>query len=149
MRARIDKLDIKLIHILAEDSRLTCKELAEKLGITRQSVARRLRKLEKIGVILKYTIIPDFDKLEYIYVSLGITLEPGAPIDKIVQELKKDRDVKVIERGIGGHNLVVRIAVPKKMEELEKKINAVIEKIGHVQRYDATIITKTEKFEIL
>ena len=149
MRTRIDKLDMKLIHVLAVNSRMNCKELAEKVGISRQSAAKRLKKLKKMNIILRYTIIPDFDKLEYIYASLGITLEPGAPIDRIVQKLKKDRDVKAIERGIGSHNLIVRIAVSKKMEELEKKINVIIEKIGHVQRYDTTIITKIEKFETL
>jgi len=149
MKIRIDKVDIKIIHALAENSRLTYAALAEKVGITRQRATRRLKKLEEAGVIKKYTIIPDFEKLNYVYASLGITLKPGAPIDEIIEKLKKDRDVKVIERGIGNHDIIIRIAVPKSLRDIEDKIREIIMKIGYVDKVDKTIITEITKFETL
>ncbi|MCD6100808.1 MAG: winged helix-turn-helix transcriptional regulator [Candidatus Marinimicrobia bacterium] len=149
MRGRIDKIDIKLIHTLAENSRVTCRELAEKLSITGQRAARRLKKLEKAGIIRKYTIIPDFEKLNYVYASLGITLKPGAPVDEIIERLKKDKDVKVIERGIGNHDIILRVAIPKRLREMEDKIHEIVMKVGEVNEVDKTIITEIAKFEIL
>ncbi|ALM74080.1 hypothetical protein TBCH5v1_0101 [Thermococcus barophilus] len=149
MRIKIDPIDLRLIHELAENSRLSCNELAKKLKISRQRVARKLKKLEQYGVIKKYTIIPNFEKLDYVYASLGITLQPNAPIEEIIERLKKDRDVKVIERGIGSHDIILRVAVPKSLKGMEEKIHEITRTIGYVKDIDKTIITEVSKFEIL
>lgn len=43
---RMDKVDLQLIKILSQNSRLTYRELAEMLGTTRQRVARKVDKLK-------------------------------------------------------------------------------------------------------
>lgn len=149
MRNKVDEIDVKLLQALTENSKVTCNELAKKLGISRQQVARRLKKLEKNGIIKKYTIAVDFEKLNYIYAGLGITLKPGVPVEEIIEILKKDKDVKVIERGIGTHDIFLRVAVPKSLRELESKIHEIIMKIGEVEKVDKTIITEVVKYECI
>jgi len=149
MRAKIDKVDIQLINLLAKNSRLTYKELAEQLKTTRQRISRRLEKLEKMGVIKKYTIIPDFERLGYVYVILGITLKPGASVDEIIEKLKDDTDIKIIERAIGSHNLVIHLVAPKDMRDIEKRIHEISRKIEGIDKMDITFITEIVKFEIL
>ncbi len=53
---RIDELDLKLIYLLMDDSRLSISELAERLGVSRPTVKSRLEKLQKEGVIQGFTI---------------------------------------------------------------------------------------------
>jgi len=53
---KLDALDLKLIYLLMDNSRLSVSELAERLGVSRPTVKSRLEKLEKEGAILKYTI---------------------------------------------------------------------------------------------
>ncbi|WP_297435474.1 TRASH domain-containing protein [Thermococcus sp.] len=53
---RLDELDLKLIYLLMDNSRLSISELAERLGVSRPTVKSRLEKLEKEGVILGYTV---------------------------------------------------------------------------------------------
>ena len=108
-----------------------------------------VKKLEKMGIIKKYTIAVDFEKLNYIYAGLGITLKPGVPVEEIIEILKKDKDVKVIERGIGSHDIFLRVAVPKNLRELESKIHEIIMKIGEVEKVDKTIITEVVKYECI
>ncbi|MBO8174259.1 MAG: TRASH domain-containing protein [Thermococcus sp.] len=53
---KLDELDLKLIYLLMDNSRLSISELAERLGVSRPTVKARLERLEKEGVIQRYTI---------------------------------------------------------------------------------------------
>ncbi|WP_436411529.1 Lrp/AsnC family transcriptional regulator [Variovorax ginsengisoli] len=52
----IDPLDHRLIALLRQDARLPAAVLAQKLGVSRGTVANRLRKLEDGGVIVGYAV---------------------------------------------------------------------------------------------
>jgi DNA-binding Lrp family transcriptional regulator len=52
----IDPLDHRLIALLRQDARLPAAVLAQKLGVSRGTVANRLRKLEDAGVIVGYAV---------------------------------------------------------------------------------------------
>ncbi|EHR78264.1 transcriptional regulator [Thermococcus litoralis DSM 5473] len=146
---KIDKFDLQIIKLLSKNARLNYRQLAEYLNTTRQRVSRRLERLEREGIIKKYTIIPDFDRLGYIYVILGITLTPGTSIDEQIEILKNDENVKVMERAIGAHNLVVHLLVPKDMKEIEKKITEITGRLKNVEKVDVTFITEVVKFELV
>ncbi|NJE41952.1 TRASH domain-containing protein [Thermococcus sp. GR6] len=53
---KLDELDLKLIYLLMDNSRLSISELAERLSVSRPTVKTRLEKLEKEGIIKRYTI---------------------------------------------------------------------------------------------
>jgi len=52
----IDTLDHRLIALLRQDTRVPAAVLAQKLGVSRGTVANRLRKLEDAGVIVGYAV---------------------------------------------------------------------------------------------
>ncbi|MDM0081274.1 Lrp/AsnC family transcriptional regulator [Variovorax sp. J31P179] len=52
----MDPLDHRLIALLRQDARLPAAVLAQKLGVSRGTVANRLRKLEDAGVIVGYAV---------------------------------------------------------------------------------------------
>ena len=149
MADKITPIDMRILKLLAKNARLTYKELAELLGTTRQRISRRMNRLEQNGVVLKYTVIPNYDALGYVHVILGITLKPGVNLDEVIEELKKDENVKIIQRALGSHNLVVHIVGPRDMKELERTISEVTKKIPGVEHLDITFITETVKFETL
>jgi len=149
MKNKIDKFDLQIMGVLAKNARVNYRQLAELLNTTRQRVARRLERLEREGTIKKYTIIPDFDKLGYLYVAIGISIKPGTPIEKIIETLKEDEDVKVIQRAIGYHQLIVHIVAPKNMKEIEKKIHELSKKIEGLEGMDMSFVTDIVKFELV
>jgi DNA-binding Lrp family transcriptional regulator len=149
MADKINGIDIKILKLLAKNARLTYKELAEILGTTRQRISRRMDRLERNGIIQKYTVIPNYDALGYVHVILGITVKPSANIDEIIPILVEDENIKIVERALGSHNLVVHIVGPKDMKELEKIINEVSKKIPGIDKLDITFVTETVKFEVL
>ncbi|AFL94372.1 putative transcription regulator, AsnC family 1 [Thermococcus cleftensis] len=149
MADKINGIDIRILKLLSKNARLTYKELAEILGTTRQRISRRMDRLERNGVIKKYTVIPDYDALGYVHVILGITVKPSVSIDEVISTLVEDENIKIVQRALGSHNLVVHIVGPKDMKELEKIIAEVTKKIPGIDKLDITFITETIKFEVL
>ncbi len=60
---QIDKLDSKILNILANDARIPIAELARKVDSTIEIVRGRIRKLEQKEIILTYRIAVDLNKL--------------------------------------------------------------------------------------
>ncbi|WP_321936341.1 Lrp/AsnC family transcriptional regulator [Paraburkholderia sp. J8-2] len=54
---KVDAIDQKIIDELVADARMSLADLAEKVGITRQSVRHRLDRLEGCKIIKGYTAI--------------------------------------------------------------------------------------------
>ena len=146
---KVGEFDVQLIRLLSKNARLNYSQLAEALNTTRQRITRRMWKLERMGVIKKYTVIPDFDRLDYTCVILGIILKPGVRVEPIIERLKREEDVKIIERAIGVHNIIVHLVVPKDMKEIERRINKLSTKIEGIDKIDVAFITDIVKFETL
>ena len=53
--ANIDNTDLKLLHELSKNSAAPLYELAEKLGITYETVSARIKKLRESGVVIRFT----------------------------------------------------------------------------------------------
>jgi len=61
----IDSKDEAIIKEYLEDSRQSYREIARKTGISASTVAARVAKMEEEGIIKKYTIQVDPEKLGY------------------------------------------------------------------------------------
>lgn len=61
----IDETDRKLLDVLLEDSRLSYRQIASKVGVSVATVMNRIKRLEKEGVIKRYTTVLDYEKLGY------------------------------------------------------------------------------------
>ena len=64
----LDEKDSSILEELTKDSRKTTKAIAKELDIPRATVHDRIARMEKKGVIRKYTAIPDYRE-----VGLGVT----------------------------------------------------------------------------
>ena len=147
-RAKIDPIDLKIIELLSKNARMTYKELAEKLGTTRQRISRRMDKLERMGVIQRYTVVPNFDLLGYSHILLGITLKAGTDIDEVVERLKENKHVVIIQKALGTHNLVVHVIAPKDMKEIQGIIEGISKAMPGIEHMDVTFLTETCKYEL-
>jgi len=78
----IDDRDKKIIEIMMQNSKIPFTQIGKELGISEAAVRRRIKKLEMMGVIKKFTIVVDPAKIGYKHVAIiGIDSEP----DKLIQ----------------------------------------------------------------
>lgn len=63
-KIKIDTIDEEIIRILSEDSRTPILEISRRIYLSSGVVERRLRQLIEAGVIKRFTIEVDQEKLE-------------------------------------------------------------------------------------
>ena len=54
MTDKLDKIDVKILNILQENSKITNIELSKKIGLSPAPTLERVKKLEQTGVIESY-----------------------------------------------------------------------------------------------
>ena len=59
----VDELDKRILSVLLEDGRASCREIARILGVSPATVAKRLKKLENSGLVKGYTALLDLQEL--------------------------------------------------------------------------------------
>jgi len=111
---KIDDLDLKLIYLLMDNSRLSISELAERLGVSRPTVKSRLEKLEREGIIQGYTIKlnPELLRAHNVVALIVKTEEP--------EKMTEFDEIIEINR-FTSRKYLIKIAV-ENMEELRKVI---------------------------
>ncbi len=135
--------NLSLIKILLENARTPYIKIAEKLGVSEAAIRKRIKKLEKEKIILKYTVDIDPKKLGYNIDSLiGIDTEPEYYISTL-EKLKNMDEVINLYSSSGDHMMLLRCWF-KDSNELSSFIKK-IEKIEGVTRICPAIILEKIK----
>lgn len=84
MRARLDQIDWKILRELQGNGRVTNVELARRVGISAPPCLRRVRALEKAGIIRGYRALVDEKSLGYEVTAFAqVSLESQAENDLV------------------------------------------------------------------
>ncbi len=59
----LDEKDLSILSELMDNARKPVKAISGVLGIPRATIHERMRKMERGGVIRRYTVVPDYSKL--------------------------------------------------------------------------------------
>ncbi len=140
---RIDSKDRQILEYLLANGRMSLKEIGKKLGISDVAVRKRIKKLEKAGIIRGYTVKVSPSALGYTVVSLtGVDVEPGDLI-RVARELTSREYVKSAWITAGDHSIMLEIWArdSKEMDE----ILAEISEMKGVTRVCPAVITQRLK----
>jgi DNA-binding Lrp family transcriptional regulator len=85
-----DETDVKILKAVTMDARLSSRQIARQCGVSVGTALSRIRRMEEMGVIKGYSVIPDHEKLGYeltvvteITVSKGRLLEMESEIARL------------------------------------------------------------------
>jgi len=121
----LDELNMKIIQEMAKGIG-SYEALAQRCGVTRSTVYRRVVNLEKEKVITRQIRIAlDFEKLGRVVINFGINVEPKNE-ERAVATLIKLAKVKMLWRTYGAHNLVLIVFCDKGEE------GKVIDELRHI-----------------
>jgi DNA-binding Lrp family transcriptional regulator len=87
---RVDRVDTKILHALAQDGRMSWRDLAERIGLSLTPTLRRVRRLEEAGIISGYSARFDEQRLGF-----GITMYVMVTLERQTEET-----LKVFERRV-------------------------------------------------
>ncbi len=133
--------NLELIKLLKENSRTSFVKLAEHFKVSETAIRKRVKKLEREGVIKKYTIEVDPRKIGFeINALIGIDTKPENYISTL-EELKKMQEVISMYSASGDHMILVECWF-KDSEELARFIKKLGEIKGVIRICPAIILEK-------
>ena len=88
----LDEIDRKLLNILQLNSRITIRELSDKLHLSTTPIHERIKKLERSGYIKQYLTLVDpklLGKKLIVYISVSLNNHTKEAIDEFEKEMEK------------------------------------------------------------
>jgi DNA-binding Lrp family transcriptional regulator len=136
-----DATDRALIALLKENARTPVADLARRVGLSRTTVQSRLERLERTGVISRYTVVLA-DALETGAIRAHILVSaPTRAAAGVEAALRRIPEVKTVHSVSGAFDMIVIAAA-----DTVAAMDAVIDRIGvldGVERTTSSIILST------
>lgn len=108
----LDAIDHAILMALRTNARLTNQELSERIGLSPSPCLRRMRRLEKEGVIAGYTAVLDEEKLGLpvaIFMSVKLERQTDAQLNTFESEILKYPEVVDCWLMTGDNDYLLRV----------------------------------------
>jgi len=140
----IRKKDKILLKELIEDSRLKIVDLAERTGLTRQSVYSKIHKFRKGGINFTVDINPeelDLNLKAYILIQADVRSEVRK---KLTENIKKLKEVSQLHHVLGRFDMIAEVVLKdkKQLKEILKKFQS----WPAIKKTETFIVYDTVKF---
>ena len=106
----LDHVDLELLDALADDHRATVVALADRLGMSRNTVQARMAKLERSGVFRSYERAIAPAALGYAIEAMVEIVVRQAELPRITDELARIPEVLQVDGLSGAVDLLARVA---------------------------------------
>jgi DNA-binding Lrp family transcriptional regulator len=104
---KVDDVDLRIINLLQENSRLSYNKIASKLGISVGTAYNRVKNLENEGVLKGYTVILDMVKLGYSLTAIILIQTEGGHLTDVQNEIAKTANAIAVYEITGDYAIVV------------------------------------------
>jgi len=114
-------------------------DLAKLLGISVTAVSKRLQKLERMGIVRRYSVNLDFTKLGFgIMALVRIAVEPQRR-NYVINELKKVKNILEFYEVSGDYNIIAKV-VARDVFEYRDKVFTRLSKIDGIKKTSSMIV---------
>ncbi|MGO2660472.1 Lrp/AsnC family transcriptional regulator [Mycetocola reblochoni] len=110
----LDAIDHSILLLLAEDGRMSNVELARRVGLTPPPCLRRVRRLERAGIIAGYTATVDWAAAGRgfeVMVAVDIGMNDRATMEDFERSVVEMDEVIEMRRMFGRPDYYIRVAV--------------------------------------
>ncbi len=125
----MDKKDYKIIAALRENSRMSLRKVSKRVHMSESGVRKRVKQLEREGVIKGYTVVVDPSKLGFSTTAIiGLDVEPQK-CRMVIKELTRLGDVKRLAILAGEHTIMGEVLA----RDNKELADIVLRKIGGIE----------------
>ena len=141
----MDDIDRRILADLQEDGRLTVTELADRVRLTPAPCHRRLRELERNGVITGFhaRVAAETIGLELLAFVLVAWSDPKVE-PRFIEKIRKSASVLECHHITGAWNYLLKVRV-RNTRELEAFLADTVKAVSGVQRTDTMIALSSAK----
>ena len=142
----LDNINLQIIDFLGRDSSTPFVEIAKHIGISDATVHIRVKRLIAAGIINKFTISVDNNRLGYDHLAfMGINVEPGFA-EEITDDLSKVEEVLEIHEIHGRFDLLLKVRA-KNLEQMRDIVVNKIRILPHIIETELMTVLKSRKEE--
>jgi Lrp/AsnC family transcriptional regulator for asnA, asnC and gidA len=143
VKSIFDSLNRKIVRLLAEDGRISVRDIATHIGVTAPTVRSRVKNLISSGMLkIAGMINPDNHK-GLITAIIGINIQSYGKLDEALEKLANIDQVRWVAVVTGRYDVFAEVVVFGGMAELHLLMTKVIPKIGRVTQTETFVITKS------
>ncbi|TCO24785.1 DNA-binding Lrp family transcriptional regulator [Kribbella steppae] len=136
----MDAIDRKILAVLQAEGRLTVTELAQRVGLSAAPCHRRMRELERSGVIGGYRAVLDPAVVGRGFeVLVAVTMDREESVAAFEAGLAEIEDVVHAERLFGEPDYLIRVATAD-IAAFQKLRDEKLARLPGVQRMTSTIV---------
>jgi len=140
----MDNLDIKILKLLQQNSRVTASEISSRINLSVPAVGDRLKKLDASGIIEKYTVILSAKKMnKHLMIIMFVSLESPKYTDPFINIVQLDDEIIECHYLAGDFDYALKI-ITESTESLERLLNK-IKNIPGVQKTKTNVSLSTIK----
>jgi DNA-binding Lrp family transcriptional regulator len=122
MKRKIDSLDLKLVSLLEQNLTPNFSEIAKILNTSPSTIFRRVKELQKIGVLKGYKVKVDYSMIgRRVLALIFLKLKD----QNFVDEIKKIEGIEELFVPLSDWDLIVKVRVgsTNELSELKQKIS--------------------------
>jgi DNA-binding Lrp family transcriptional regulator len=138
----MDRIDICIMEAVMDDAQMPFRTIAERLGISPETVRTRYESMKESGTILQASISVDFQKLGYD--GLAVFMITCNDVEAAVEELRRVPSVISVNRTLGEYDLLV-VALSRCLKDY-LELASMIESVPYVERMEVFLSKLTASF---
>jgi len=128
---RLDDLDMKILSALYADASVSVPKLSKQLGVNLSVLYSRIKRLQKRGVIEKFTVLVNEETLGMRAGALaGLNIDPKQR-ETVLEEVQRIEGVRLIREVTGRFDVLVNLK-GQSLDELHRAVYDIIGKIPGV-----------------
>ena len=143
-RAQLSYVDLRILELLQENSRMPFSEIGRKLGLTDAAIHYRVKRLLANKVINRFTVEIDPASIGYlIRATFGIEVDPSLN-EEVASVLARHPNFYLVWVVSGAHNIHAKAAF-RDYRELQEVIYNCLHKIEGIKSYHFSILLRSVK----
>ena len=139
---RLDKKDRKILYELDKNARQSNSQISKKVGLSKETVNYRIKKMESEGLILRYSTIINPFKVGFRKFKLYLRLRNASKqkIEEIGQYFNKHKKTEWVVFASGRWDIVVGYIV-KDVNEFDEEMHKVLSRYSNFIQEKAAVTT--------
>lgn len=147
-KIRIDAIDRRLLRALQENGRMPVSDLAEKVGLTPSPCLRRLKMLERAGVIRGYAALVDQEKVGLpvsVFVSIKLEMQREQALEHFEAAIRNCPEVVECYLMTGPRDYLLRV-VAEDLAAYERFLKETLTRVEGVASIESSFALAQVKY---
>lgn len=141
--ALLDALDKEIIRLLVEDGRIPIGTLAKRLKVTAPTLRKRIKKIEKEGLLKVSGLIDPQKHPEMTTALVAMNIQSHGKMDQILAKIAELPNVVWAGVVTGRYDIIAEVLISGGKNELYRFTTETILKHGEVVRSESFVIMKS------